>query len=359
MLLVAAALSTFVAWPLVEYDRDVGLVLGAFGAYYDHGSDTEPYRYAVQGQVALSTRGAQDHDLGVDLPDLGGFRLTLDAHFVTDHHAHYFGLGNATSATGPPELYAAILSQLPGVRLLVRHRVAGPLFAVAGGRAIFESVGATAGSLLAATRPLGVDGGRAIEATAGFLLDRRDREIESTRGWALEATARVARHALGSEFTYSGFNVTGSGFLPLGDRVVVAARGIADALFGDPPFFMLPELGGLAWLVGPGGGTTLRGYPRGRLLGSAKVLATVEVRARVASFAVLGHGVDVGAVGFSDAARVFSHAAPDGPLLSGKASAGVGARLVVDRDLVVRFDWAHALGGDPDSGFYALLGETF
>ncbi len=350
---------TIVGYPVVTYDNDLGLFVGVFGAFYDHAGGAEPYREAIQGQIAFSTRGAQDHDLALDVTNLLGARWLLEAHLLVDRHAQYFGLGNATGESGDPARFSLVLGQLPQARLSVRRPVLGRLAAVASYRFLYETVRAGPEKLLSLERPLGYRGGRTAELQAGLFYDARDVESEPTRGVLLEASVRAASPLLGGEFAYGGFNFTVRDYVRLGsERLVLAGRAIADATGGDVPFFVMPELGGTAWIIGPGGASTLRGYPRSRLLGKARFIGNLEVRGRAATFHVFDHTLDVWLDAFSDAARVFRDLAPDGPLFAGKISAGGGARLVLQHDFVVRFDWAHGLF-DRDAGFYAVVGEAF
>jgi hypothetical protein len=86
---------------------------------------------------------------------------------------------------------------------------------------------------------------RTSEVTLGLVYDTRDNEPAPTEGMFHEASARSGLKALGGQFDCGGVNLTARFYRTLGVRWVVAAlRVLADATFGDVPFFLLSTTGG-------------------------------------------------------------------------------------------------------------------
>jgi len=172
-------------------------------------------------------------------------------------------------------------------------------------------------------------------------LDGRDNVWSATRGWYLQATARFAGSDLGSDYTTQEYILDLRRYWPVGRNLVLAGQYLTTRLEGEPPFFLLPRLGG---------DSRLRGYRGGLYMDQTRALARLELR-RSHLWGRLG------AVVFAGAGDV----APSPAKLTTSAelwSAGFGFRYMLDQKerLNLRLDFGF---GNGDSGFYLSLGEAF
>jgi outer membrane protein assembly complex protein YaeT len=100
--------------------------------------------------------------------------------------------------------------------------------------------------------------GRGTKAAlnTSFERDATDAAIDPTRGYGLSTSVEHARPWLGGTFAYDEFLVEGRGYVPVGDRLVVAARArlgtLAAATDADVPFSERYFLGGSSSLRGWG-----------------------------------------------------------------------------------------------------------
>ena len=346
---LAAAVAAPVDWlalPIASYNSDDGFAAGA--VLQAQWTGRAPYRAALGAQVLFSTAGVQSHYLRLDFPRLFGtpLRLWLGAEYHRELYAPYYGLGNDTSSevSGHPDLKLAgehpfsyarrypsgnIAFTLPlgdsGVRL--------SLFA----RYLRLHIEAYDGSLLAEERPPGSAGGEELSFGYGVLIDKRDGEAMPTGGYLLEGAIRGAIAGLASERSYLGGTARAMGFLPIGSRVILAARIVGDALTPGTPLFELSRFGGVDPLEGVGGERSVRGVPKARFIGRVKALATTELRVRVADARLLDRRVSFGLVGFFDTGRVWQLQGADGRFFHFHSGAGGGLR-VWHREFLLRLD---------------------
>jgi outer membrane protein assembly complex protein YaeT len=145
--------------------------------------------------------------------------------------------------------------------------------------------------------------GRGTKAalTASFEHDATDSAVDPRRGYGFSTSFEHARPYLGGTFGYDEFLGEGRGYLPIGDRVVIALRGRAGTLAAaddtDVPFSERYFLGGSSSLRGWGRyevAPLAEGLPVG---GRTMVDASAEFR-----FAV---NESIGLVLFADAGNVW------------------------------------------------------
>jgi outer membrane protein assembly factor BamA len=211
-------------------------------------------------------------------------------------------------------------------------------------------------SLLGSTRAHGV-----ALFTYGLQWDDRDNEISTHTGSFDEVL--VALSPGGVEpvpYRYGQVNLTSRLFLPIGSRrFTLALRGVADILFGSPPFYELSRYDDTYAL---GGANGVRGVPGQRYYGKVKVFGNVEIRADVVSFHALGRPLALGLVTFVDGGRVWadttSHPELDGNRLGMKYGVGGGVRLQSGDAFVLRADLAWSPDAQPIGG-YVAAGQTF
>ncbi|TMA19446.1 MAG: hypothetical protein E6J85_12135 [Deltaproteobacteria bacterium] len=193
------------------------------------------------------------------------------------------------------------------------------------------------GSLLAAERPPGTSGGEELAYGFGILFDRRDHENVATRGYLLEAATRGSVGGVASSHTYLGGTTRALGFVPVGSRIVLAARIEGDILTADTPLFELSRFGGVEPVEGVGGERSVRGLPKARYIGRAKALAAAELRVRMLNARLLERVVSFGLAAFLDTGRVWQLQGNDGGLFDFHSGTGGGLRIY-HGEFLLRFD---------------------
>src|SRR5438477_3281202 len=361
---VAAPVVDWLALPIASYNSDDGLAGGVVVQAQWLGR-VPPYKAALGAQVLFTTNGVQSHYLRLDVPRLFGtpLRMWLGGEYHRENNAPYSGLGNNSSSnvTDHPELsgthpftylrrypQASIAFTFPfstsGIRLATFARY------------LNLKIEQYDGSLLALEKPPGSDGGEEVQFGFGVLVDRRQGEAVPTGGYLLEAALRGSERGMASQHSYVGGTARAMGFVPLGNRIVLAGRIEGDALTPGTPFFELSRFGGVDPLEGVGGERSVRGIPKARFIGRVKALATVEARIRLADARVLDRRVSFGAVAFFDTGRVWQLQGNDGQFFDFHSGAGGGLRAY-HREFVLRLDVGTS--SERSANFYITFGSFF
>ncbi len=366
--------------PIAGGDSDIGFGGGAVGAItqFDK-SDQHRWLWRLEGAAFLTFRGPgfnvpyQDHWIQFTMPGLLGGKLRLQTRlaFTKENQVSYFGLGNGVptppNSGSPFYLYERTH---PELEAYARVSLGEHYYAVAGSSYTINWFDVPANGQLASDMRSGsrevravldhapTDGIAILEESIGF--DTRDDEVVPRKGVWNELDLRLSP-ALSSFMPYAYGEILGiaRAYVPLGPYVVVAARGLADGLFGRPPFYQLAEYLD-AYAIG--GISGVRGVPAQRFYGKIKLLGNLEVRADVARFNLFGKPWAVATVGFFDAGRLWadwsSHPELDGTGLGIHWGTGGGIRVQQGTAFVVRGAIAGSPLAQPIAGYFAV-GETF
>jgi outer membrane protein assembly factor BamA len=170
--------------------------------------------------------------------------------------------------------------------------------------------------------------------------DTRDRPFSPSKGMYAEVAANFARGALGSDLEYETYTLAVSGFRPLHESNVIAARLYACMASDSAPFFDTCAFGS---------GVDLRGYEVGRY--RDRFLAAVQTEYRMTLSRRFG------AVAFAGAGAV----APDAGELGDSdllASGGLGLRFVAVPSQGVKISLDYAWGKD-SGAMYIYIGDAF
>ncbi len=383
--------------PEVSYDSDLGLGLGVLLDATKYHPDFAPYRTNLTAQaffvVGPNPDGGvriafQNHYVRLDLPGLAGSRLRLKARIGLRHevNARYYGIGNASINLRPwkgfdrataPDAWAAARRYYdyqqvrPYLQVEALALLAGALQAYGALNVwwnwitlieqskLAEDLAGAAGDDVTAML-LGAPRHGALEGTVGLVYDTRDDEAYPTRGMYHEVGIRG-----GPTFEmpggYGGLHLQTRFFAPLlDDWLVVAARVMIDALFGDPPFPELSRFGGQRPDQGPGGAVSIRGVPLQRYHGKIKLITNLELRSKLIRHMLLKRPFAFGLQAFLDMGRVWTDwaASPslDGSAIGLKVGLGGGLRLYWGANFVVRGD----VGWSPDGlGVYFDVNHIF
>ena len=370
--------------PLVGGDTDVGVGVGQLSTMAGLPPPTSrvPYRWAVESSAFISfNREAgryvipyQDFYIQWTAPALLGGRLRLEARpsFTRETTQRYYGLGNASVAPDGDVPARDFYGRThPMLWARARYRFWDQLQAGFGSYYLQNWLSVPAGSTLAqqmasgdatVRRLLGGTASHGVLILEGLILyDSRDSELVTDSGQFHQIKLRVSpRLGPAVPYAYQQINITSRFFFPvIRDRLVFAARYLADIQLGNPPFYELARYDDTYAL---GGGNGVRGVPGQRYYGKVKVFASVEARMRVGSFELHHKHMTVGVAGFFDAGRAWaelaSHPELDGTGIGLKYGVGGGLRVQEGKTFVVRGDVAWSPDARPIGG-YVTAGQAF
>jgi hypothetical protein len=360
------------ALPALNYNSDEGFGYGAIGGIYGHGDGAvDPYYWAVEPLIFFTTNGRRELRVFGDVPYALHRRLRISGLMLWDQDCcqPYYGLGNATtydsalaSPDSGPNFYTYDRERV-GAVADVQWRAVGPLRVLLGYAAHHMSAASRSpATRYAADSAAGVfpaEDASSISAglKLGVVLDTRDQERDPRRGVWVDALVWRGMPALGSDRTFTRWTAAFRGYLPLTRGLNLAVRVLGETVTGDMPVPMLPDIASsLGDLSELGGGRTLRGVFRGRLLDSRRGFANLEARWRDGRFELLGQQLRPGLVAFIDAGRVWA----TGESLTFqdlKWGTGGGGRLTWGDAFIVTLDVAY--GQEAGVQFYIDVGQLF
>jgi outer membrane protein assembly factor BamA len=149
---------------------------------------------------------------------------------------------------------------------------------------------------------------------AGVVYDTRDNEPNPNKGIWTEAVFTYAPSfmGVGSEFQHMKFTLTHRQYFTLfPERLTFAYRlGYQGTVFGDVPFYLQPNITTLilrgSTSEGLGGGKSLRGVIRNRVIGDGIAWANLELRWKFAKFQFIGQNFYLSLNGFVDGGQVIT-----------------------------------------------------
>ncbi|MCP4504096.1 MAG: BamA/TamA family outer membrane protein [Deltaproteobacteria bacterium] len=327
----------FAATPKVILNSDTGFGLGLRGNAFLYAKGALPYKAKIGAQVYMTTKLIQDHYLSLDAIDVFDLpiRVLGQVGYYQNIVQNFCGFGNQTTCDeNIPRRQALAMDLNPAERVefvnrYYQHRYIRPY---ARGEArwrfnqkpnkveIFGGVRAHLyqsgdwfdnddtpgpdlypypGSLFDKTYPDG-DSGLATVFQAGIMLDNRDNEPAPSKGYWLEASARVAPPGM-SRWIYGAVNGTVRCYLPLmGKTLVLAQRYVVDLAMGDMPVQEMVRIGGSFDYTAFGGREIGRGIRVQRQVGRIKVLSQQELRYNLPSFELLYQELQFGFAAFLD-----------------------------------------------------------
>ena len=358
--------------PALNFDADEGLGYGVILQLYGYDGKATTYRWTVQPTVFLTTEGRRDYTLFFDAPSRAEhpWRVTGFAGREQQLATPYYGLGNATAydpnvETGATRYFYRYGRDRLRASVDVQHALGNPsLRALVGGGVSTDRIDLTpfdSGTTLI-ERDLSnqqPETGHTNYVRVGLTWDSRDREIGTHSGtWADVIVQRVDR-ALGATNNYTRSTATLRHYLPLGDRVTIANRLLAQQLEGDAPFYTLTEMQTTQKTQdGLGGSSTVRGIPKDRYVGKGTLVSNNEIRWRAADFTLRGRESSLILSGFVDAGRVWDdHIDLGSALRDLHAGYGGGVRLAFGSSFVIATDVGHS--AQSTAPIYIGLGYQF
>jgi outer membrane protein assembly factor BamA len=358
--------------PALNFDADEGVGYGAILALYAYDANRTSYRWTLQPTVFLTTEGRRDYTLFYDAPSRSGraWRVTAFAGREQQLAAPYYGIGNATAYDpavehGTTRYFYRYGRARDRAAVDLQHALWHPALRVlVGAGASRETINLTpfdSGTTLIERDLSDVTPPRQRTnyARAGVTWDTRDREIGTQSGtWADGLVQRVDR-SLGATSSYTRWTATVRHYQPLGGRVTLANRLLAQNVSGDAPFYTLSEIQTTQKSQdGLGGSSTVRGLPKDRYVGKGVVVSNNELRWRAAEFGLAGRPSSLVLSAFADAGRVWAGGIDASSLLDElHAGVGGGARVSFGQSFVVALDVGHS--AQATAPIYIGLGYMF
>jgi Omp85 superfamily domain len=374
----------FTALPVVGGTSDIGVGGGFFAGLTRNAAGYTPYVWNVEMAGFISFL-VNDGKVVVPYTDIYSkvtverflgepLELVVRPSFTNELKLNYYGMGNASSATpsgGMTSRYFEYARMHPELVVDVRFKILDHVVGRVGLRYIESFYSVPTDSKLAADirsaspEVKSLIGPTHTEGAAlfryGLQFDSRDNEVSPHQGSFDELSFNFSPGGIPAlPFRYGEASLNLRGYLPLfSKRFTLALRLVGDVLFGDAPFF---ELSRAVDNYAIGGSNGIRGVPSQRYRGKAKIIANVEVRARLFDFHLLKKPFTIGAAAIFDGGRLWadtsSHPELDGRTLGLKFGVGGGLRLMSGTAFVLRADLAWSPDATPVGG-YVIAGECF
>jgi outer membrane protein assembly factor BamA len=312
---------TDIGFPKLYWTPTIGLGVGVYYAQikqlgYDDWDDPAPYRAITSLDANLTTSGTRRIELEARMPKLiDGWRFVVNLEARRDSRERYFGIGNdsefdkANETDDAPYYYRSDNYRYIA-RGEVQRRIVGGLRVLAGFHMEQWRIDTLAGpSKLALDLASGVDPtiGRSVGDIAGrigLVFDTRDDEPAPTQGVLIQAVLGLADSSIAGGVTYTRATGSATGYLPLSDKLGLAARIAGQSIVrGNPPLGSLYHFEASDRpFYALGGAETHRAIPQRRLLDADKLFANLDVRYTPLAQPTLYR---LTLVGFVDAGRVF------------------------------------------------------
>ena len=336
--------SSFIPLPVVFYQPETGVGFGVTGVYlFQLGGATDSAARRLPSTIAavgiFTTKSQIIAAVQTELyPASGRYRYIGELSF-SKFPTKLWGIGNDT----PEELEEDYTPVSFSVAFEAQRRLRRGWYAgVTTQFAYRELKEVQDGGLIDSDSIPGTEDGRIIGAGLLLLRDTRESTWYPRSSSFHQIRAMLFDGVFGSEYDYFSLTVDLRKYAPVFTDHVVALRATGVGISGDPPFDLLPQLGGDA---------LLRGYYQGRFRDKDLLAFQAEYRAPV--------WWKLGAVAFVSAGQV----APELSSLRFDAfhpAAGFGFRFLIQEEEGVQIRADFAWGFDVESsGFYINIGEAF
>lgn len=329
-------------YPIVSYSGRSGFLAGGFFSVVhplDFAAEDfrPPHLWAISLNGSVATKGSRNLTLSGSFPAaVPGWRFSFKFTTRRDSRDNYFGLGNN------PDFDSR---NLPGAeeelnwadRLLTSGRGEAQKYITRNFRVLagfhtehwrltpISSTSQLGQDLANGLDPLIGVGTDEVTVRVGVVYDSRNDEVAPRSGVLLEAIVGAADASIAGDLTYHRTTVSAAGYLPVGNRFVLAGRVLAQNIAGDQSIgsFYLIESEKQPY-TGVGGGRSHRALPNNGLLGPGKLMLNFDVRYDVLEYPTF---LPVTLVAWMDAGRVFFN---EGFRLTlDDMSVGVGAGLFI------------------------------
>ncbi|MEI6884768.1 MAG: BamA/TamA family outer membrane protein [Bacteroidota bacterium] len=411
---------TFGALPVIAYDADQGLQLGALGQLFDYGDGSiyPDYRHTIYAEVSFFTRGSAVFQVFYDSKYLipGHIRFTGDITYMPERALDFYGFNgyeanyvSSVQNKNDPDYISRVYYRCQRRLFRILADFQGPLFTQKfrwlAGVNFFDvrmatvdiskiNAGKSESNQLPDTsllwdnyvkygllNPAEVNGGSLTFLKLGLIYDTRDNEAAPNRGIWSEVLVMLAPTFLGnSPYAFVKLAITHRQFISIVKKYLVFAYRLnyQGTIGGTSPYYIDPYMFS-SWSLstkpdGLGGARTLRGVLRDRVVGDGVALGNIELRWKFWRTHFLKQNLYFGLVGFLDGGMVvqnrkvykdlvpanlqsfYFNAASDGMHFS----SGLGLRAALNENFMLTVDYGFALNPqDGSSGLYVGIGHMF
>lgn len=412
---------SFVPFPAVSFDSDLGFQYGLIGSlnYYNDKAVRPDYTWTLYAEWSRYTKGSGTNQLFFDSKYLlpYGMRITADISHLTEQALNFYGFNGFESAYFPEfeddedttnyisRMYYRHDRKLTRISFDFQGKISGKNFKwLAGyGRYVNKSGTVNIEKLNKGKDeedklpgvptlydkyvqygfiPAGeADGGSLNTLKLGLVYDTRDNEQNPHKGIWLDAIAMTAPAFLGnSESAYTKLALTWRQYLPVvKNKLTFAYRvGWQGTIDGKAPFYMQPFMITSYTKTtkndGLGGGKSLRGVLRNRVVGDAFAYSNLELRYDIAHLTISTLDIYLTLSGFTDLGTVtkpveFNKILPETEEYSKffdeekdniHATYGAGLHVDLEHNLMIAVDYGLAADKrDGSSGLYIGIGFLF
>ncbi len=408
---------TFGALPVVSFDSDIGFQYGALVNLYKYDSTRYPeYDHSIYAEWSQTTKGSGIMRLAYDSKQLiKGVRFTGDLSYLTEKAINFYGFNGYEVAYHPeweddedPDYVSRLFyrheRKIFHFQLDFQGKLAGEHLLWYGGINFFNfkianvdvdklNDGKPDNELLPDTSlysnyvnwgllaPDESDGGNANYISAGLVYDSRDNEPNPMKGIWTEIILRGAPSFMGNgDYDHLKLSITHRQYFTIIKRDLSFAYrlGFQTTLAGETPFYADPLMmfsyyrGALP--QGIGGGKTLRGIQRNRIVGNSIVYGNFELRWKFIHTRLFKQNLYIAVNAFMDTGRSLGEYEINKELIpvdersdyfdqendSFHTSAGGGIRFALNQNFIVAVDYGLALDKrDGTSGLYIGLNYLF
>ncbi len=401
--------------PVVGYDADLGFQYGVTCDIFNYGDGSRYPRYNYKFNVEASryTKGSGVFRFYSDMPFvLDDTKLFFDVTYFYAKKYEFFGFNGFETSSFDPYL---LTGKKSGYHFINRNqfRFVGsmqrPFFDVpnlywtaglayyntkitpidtvkmsdyAGQTTLYENYVNT--GIIKADE---AHGGNTTQIRLGMVYDSRDHNSDPTKGIYAEATLVGAPDFIDRKgFSNLSYTFLWRQYIPVyKDKLTFAYRlGAQNRLAGKTPWYMINNLNTMffqkMYTEGLGGAVTMRGVNRNGVIGEGFAFANVELRWRIVGFQFINQNWQVALNPFFDAGMVtqkfreteMMNADNSGIILHDNAfdsysgekeslhtSAGLGLKLIMNRNLIVSVELGKALSKQDGEKLKTFIGFNY
>lgn len=377
--------NSFAPFPIIAYDADRGLEIGAMLNIYNFGDGstypTPKSQWFIQG--AYFTKGSYlfmaNYDNKTAIP---GVRFNANISFYNEKALDFYGF-NGYDSGYDPTLGASFYKHgrmLPYFKTDFTGHITKHLYWKAGYHFKYFKIseylpeGATSSHFtnLVNTGVIDAsekDGGFTSSILAGLMYDTRDFEAAPSKGLWIDANLEYAPKWLGTSTPYARYYGAFRHYVPIyHDKLVFAMRGVVQGYFNDPAFYVLPidtVFGNGYDHDGIGGYYNLRGILRNRITGKSVAYFNTELRWRFVEFHLWKQNIAFAVNGFFEGGRaIVPYKAQSFEAEKMHLTAGGGVRFIMNRNFILAAEYGAAfnkndLAAGKSGSFYINVGYLF
>ena len=403
--------------PAISFDTDLGFQYGGLvNAYnYGDGSRYPKYNHSLYFEISNTTKGSGINRFFYDSDKfIKKCRFSIDISYLDDQAFYFYGFNGLQSKYNPDfldskmpsyktRLFYAYKRNLMRIEPVLQGVIAGKLKWV-GGLGIYNydissvninklNKGKTGNDTLPHTDGLyekykswGIlnaneqNGGWFNHAIVGIAYDTRDNEANPMHGVRDEILVGLAPSFIGNKSSSAKISIIHKQYLTIvKDKLSFCYRLMWQGNEGDMPWYakqlMLKTYPLGAYSEGVGGGKTVRGILRYRLVGYDFAFGNFEFRYMFGHTRLMNQNFHLGLNTFYDAGLVTRFMPIDFSKISDEdkkiyftdkkvdsfhQSIGAGLRVIMNQNFIVAFEYGHAfVKQDGNSGFYINMNYLF